>query len=186
MWLVVSSIPHYHIVSTFNCLQFVLKTECLCFFVENWMQKYSQEGFFPTYVQPKHQSDEHTKNGASDFQHLIWLFWVCQISLSWYNIDYFQCFDLITINFNWCAWVGSIIQQEISSMKLHKPLLTHSVNHFSIHFSIPSPYTAQIFFLHFCCIFTLLEIIQHNMLLFSSIFNIKMATQKFTNFDKFF
>ena len=161
------------------------------FFIENWMQKYSQEGFFfSTYVQPRHQSDEHNQMGASDFQHLIWLFWVCQLSLSWYNIDCFQCFDLITINFNWSAWLGSIIQQEISSMKLRKPLLTHSIiNHFSIHFSIPSPYTAQIFFfffLHFCCIFTFLEIIQHNMLLFPSIFNIKMATQKFTNFDKFF
>ena len=36
--------------------------------------------------------------------------------------------------------------------------------------------------------FTFLEIIKHNMpkmLLFSSIFNIKMATQKFTNFGKF-
>ena len=45
------------------------------------------------------------------------------------------------------------------------------------------------FFLLFSCIFTLLEIIKHNtpkMLLFSSILNIKMATQKFTNFDKSF
>ena len=37
--------------------------------------------------------------------------------------------------------------------------------------------------------YTSLEIIKHNMLkmlLFSSIFTIKMVTQKFTNFDKFF
>ena len=42
---------------------------------------------------------------------------------------------------------------------------------------------------HCSCVFTIVEIIKHdmlNMLLFSSIFNIKMATQKFTSFDKFF
>ena len=41
----------------------------------------------------------------------------------------------------------------------------------------------------FSWVFTFLEIIKHNipkMLLFSSILNIKMASQKFTNFDKSF
>ena len=48
-------------------------------------------------------------------------------------------------------------------------------------------HTLHKFFLHFSYVFTFLEIIKHNMLkmLFSSIFNIKMVTQKFTNFDKF-
>ena len=33
------------------------------------MQKYGQEGFFLlTYVEPKHQSDEHNQAGANDFQ----------------------------------------------------------------------------------------------------------------------
>ena len=44
------------------------------------------------------------------------------------------------------------------------------------------------FFVCFSCVFTFLEIIKHNMskcCLFSCTFNIKMATQKFTNFDKF-
>ena len=44
-------------------------------------------------------------------------------------------------------------------------------------------------FLCFSCIFTFLEIIKHNMwkcCLFSSIFNIKMATHQFTNFGKCF
>ena len=44
-------------------------------------------------------------------------------------------------------------------------------------------------FFAFSCIFTFLEIIKRNMpkmLLFSSTFNIKMATQKFNDFDKFF
>ena len=39
------------------------------------MWKYGQEGFFLlTYVEPKHQSDEHNQAGANDFQCLIWIF----------------------------------------------------------------------------------------------------------------
>ena len=53
------------------------------------------------------------------------------------------------------------IQREISSTKLLKPLLTHSVSH--------SPFSILctnlfFFFLHFSCIFSFLEIIRHNML----------------------
>ena len=64
-----------------------------------------------------------------------------------------------------------------------KPLLTRSVGHstFSIH-------CMNLFFVCFSCIFTFLEIIKHNMaknVAYFSIFNIKMATQKITNFDKF-
>ena len=32
-------------------------------------------------------SDEHYQAGANDFQHLIWIFWVCQLSPAWYNVD---------------------------------------------------------------------------------------------------
>ena len=45
------------------------------------------------------------------------------------------------------------------------------------------------FLLHFSCVFIFIGIIKHNIWkcwIFSSIFNIKMATQKFTNFDEFF
>ena len=56
-----------------------------------------------------------------------------------------------------------------------------------------SPYTAQIFFffLYISVEFlTFLEVMKHsmpkNVAFFPSIFNIKMATQKFANFDKFF
>ena len=43
--------------------------------IENLMWKYGQEGFFRlTYVEPKHQSDEHNQAGANDFQRLIWIF----------------------------------------------------------------------------------------------------------------
>ena len=93
------------------------------------------------------------------------------------------CFDLIAVNFNWSTQLWSIIQWEICSTKLLKPLLTRSISPstFSIH--------CTNLFLRFSYVFTFLEIIKHNMpkmLLFSSIFNVKMATQKFTNFDKFF
>ena len=53
----------------------------------------------------------------------------------------------------------------------------------------PFLYTAQIYFLHFSCISPFPEIIKHNipkMFISSSLFSTKMATQKFTNFDKFF
>ena len=85
------------------------------------------------------------------------------------------CFDLISINLNWSTRLWSIVQWEISSTKLRKPLGTHSISQrtLSIH--------CTNLFLCFSCVFTFLEIIKHNMpkmLLFSSIFNIKMTTQK--------
>ena len=83
---------------------------------------------------------------------------------------------------NWSTQSWSIIQWEISSMKLCKPLLTCLISH-----SMVSIHCTNIF-LHCGCAFTFPEIIMHDMpkmLLFSSIFNIKMATHKFTSFDKF-
>ena len=55
--------------------------------VENRMWKYGQEGFLRlTYVEPKHQSNSHNQAGANDFQPLIWIFWVFQLSPMWYNV----------------------------------------------------------------------------------------------------
>ena len=70
-----------------------------------------------------------------------------------------------------------------STKKLHKPLLTCSISHsaFSIH--------CTNLFLYFRCVFTFLEIIKHNTpkcCIFFSIFSIKIAAQKFTDFDKFY
>ena len=78
-------------------------------------------------MEPKHQRDEHNHAGASDFQHLIW---VCWLSPVWYNV-----LDLIAINFNWSNRPWNFVQREISSTKLHKPLLTHLINYstFSIY-----------------------------------------------------
>ena len=119
---------------------------------------------------------------------MIYIFGVCQLSPTWYNVDCSQLMfwmfliDLITINFNCSTRLWSIIQREIASVKLRKPLLTHSISH-----SIFTHCTSLFFC--FSCVLTFLEIIKHNMLkmcVFSSIFNIKMATQIFTNFDKNF
>ena len=66
---------------------------------------------------------------------LVWLSCICQLSPMWYNIDCSQCLDFIAINFNWSTWPWSIVQWNISSTKLHKPLLIHSNHHstFSIY-----------------------------------------------------
>ena len=89
---------------------------------------------------------------------LMWIFWVCWLSPLWYNVDcsqlmsWFDCYQL-----HWSTQPWSSIQQEISSTKLCKPLLTHSISHstFSIH--------CISLFLHFSYVFSFLEIIKHNM-----------------------
>ena len=55
------------------------------------MWTYGREGFFCLiYVEPKHRSDSHNQAGANDFQRLIWIFGVCRLSPTWYNIDHSQ------------------------------------------------------------------------------------------------
>ena len=137
---------------------------------------------FFAYVEPKHQSNEHTQAGVNDFQRLIWIFWVCRLPPMWYNIDCSQVmswFDRYQLQLIYLT-----VEQRPARNPQQKTLQTtfDTFNHstFSIH--------STNLFLHFSCFFTFLEIIKHNMpkMCFSSIFNIKMATQKFTNFDKFF
>ena len=118
---------------------------------EIWLRKF----FCLTCVEPKDQSNEHNQAGANDFQHLIWIFWVCLLSPLWYNIDHSQLmsqFDSYQLQL-----VYPTMEWEISSMKLRKPLLTHSISHsiFSIH--------CTNVFLYFSCVFTFLEIIKHDM-----------------------
>ena len=97
--------------------------------------------------------------------------------------DLKQCIDLIAVNFNWSTPPCSIIQWEISSTKFIKPLLTHSISHSTFLYC-----TNFFLFGVSFVIFTFLEIIKLNMLkcyFFPAPFNIKMAIQKFINFDKF-
>ena len=130
------------------------------------MRKYGQEGFCHlTYVEPKHLRDVHNQAGANDFHRLIWIFPVCRLSPVWYNVDCSQLisrFDRYQLQLVYLT--VEIVQREISSSKLRKPLLTCSISHstFSIH--------CTNLFLRFSCVFTFLEIIKHNMpkmLLFS-------------------
>ena len=117
-----------------------------------------QEGFFClAYEKSKQHNNEHNQGGANDIQSLIWIFWICQVSPAWYNIDHSQYLHLITINLSWSARSWSIIQQDTSSMKHRKPVLTCliSPSTFSIH--------CTNLFWHFSCIFTFLKIIKHNM-----------------------
>ena len=77
---------------------------------------------------------------------LIWIFSVCHLSLTWYNINRLQLMSWF--NFSWTTQLWSIIQREISDMKLHKTLLMCSINHstFSVH-SLHKSFFA--FHLHF-------------------------------------
>ena len=63
------------------------RTFSLCFSRESHAEIWSRRFFCLTYVEPKHQSDSHNQAGANDFQRLIWIFWVCQLSPAWSNVD---------------------------------------------------------------------------------------------------
>ena len=137
------------------------------------MWKYGQEGFFRlTYVEPKHQSDSHNQAGTNDFQRLIRIFWVRRLSPSWYNVDCsqlmsrFDCYQL----------------QLVYPTVEHRPAknLQHKTSQTTFDMFDQSQHLFHILHKSFFAFLIFLEIIKHNMLkmlVFSSIFNIKMATQ---------
>ena len=43
-----------------------------------------------TQLRPNAVKTKHNQADAHDFQCLIWIFWICWLSPSWYNIDYSQ------------------------------------------------------------------------------------------------
>ena len=116
---------------------------------------------------------------------MIWIFWVCQLSSAWYNIDCSQL--MFQFDCNQLQPVYLTMEHRPARNPQHKsrkPLLTRSMSYSN--FSI---YYTNLFFLHFSCVFICLKIIKHDMLhmlLIFSIFNIKMAAQNFINFDKLF
>ena len=81
------------------------------------------------------------------------------ISPTWYDIDCSQLMSQFdTINFNWSTRLWNIIQREISSTKLHKPLLTHfKKSQHLLHTLHKSFFAFQLHFYFF-------EIIKHNVL----------------------
>ena len=131
------------------------------------MWKCCQEGFFClTYVDPKHQSDWHTHAGANDFQCLIWIFWICQLSPTWYNGD---CSKLM-------SWFDHYqFHLDYRTMEHHP---ARNLQHKTLQTTFDTFYQSQhflhilqksFFFLHFSCVFTFLEI-KHNMPKMSHIF----------------
>ena len=117
-------------------------------------------------------SFQHNQAVANDFQCLIWILWVCQLSpvgVTFTALHY--CIYLTAVNFT------GLLDCAMSSSE--KSPAQNSANHFWHLQSVtaPSSYTAQTFLcVCFSCIFTFLDIIKHNMLkmVFSSIFCIKV------------
>ena len=126
---------------------------------------------------------KHNQAGADDSECLIWIFWVCRLSPTWYTVD---CSQVLTQLY--CYHV----QQVYPTME-HHPTKNHSqeTSQNALDMFNQSQhlfYTLQKS-LCFAYIFTFLEIIKHTMTkccFFSSIFNIKMAIQKSTNFVNIF
>ena len=170
MWLVVvhfacptiSSVPHYCTVSTFHLSsQFVFKMERFHYVsVENRMRQYCQEGFFRlTMWNPNIKVINITKL-------------VQMIFHTWFGyfeyVSYLLC-DITLIVLNYVSiWslTTSTGPPDHGASSSEKSAAWNFANHFWHVLSVaaPSPYTAQIFFLCFSCIFTFLEIIKHNML----------------------
>ena len=88
---------------------------------------------------------------------LIWIFQVCWLSPTWYNIDCSQCLDLITINFNWPTQPWSIAHRETSSTKTSQS----SFDMFYQSWHLLHALHKSFFCLCFSYIFTFLEIIKH-------------------------
>ena len=101
--------------------------------------------------------------------------------LSWYNID---CSQLMSqFDHYHFRLVSATMEHHAVRKNPGQNFTNHSRHFWSV--TVPSQYTAEIFF----CVFKLHFYLSWNnkasyakMLLFSFIFNTKMATQKFTNF----
>ena len=117
----------------------------------------SRRFFRLTSVEPKHQNNSHNQAGANDFQHLIWIFWVCRLSLAWYNVDHSQLmsrFDRYQL-------------QLVYPTMEHCPArnLQHETSQTTFDTFDQSQHLFHILHKSLCfsCIFTFLEIIKHNM-----------------------
>ena len=80
------SIPYYYAVLTFHCpSQFVLKIECFWCVLSRELCVEIQSRIFSLMWNPNIKMMNITKR--MDFQCLIWMFWVCQLPPTWYNVD---------------------------------------------------------------------------------------------------
>ena len=121
-------------------------------------------------------------SGANDFQHLVWVFWVCQLYTVWYNSACSQLISQFDHHQHQLAY-PTVAYCPVRNLQLKTLQTAFHTFHQSQH--LPTHCTHL--FLHFSCVFTFLEIIKHMMprMLLFFIFNIKIAIQKFTNFDVF-
>ena len=128
----ITSIPRYCTVSTLHRQsQFVLKMKRLHYVsVENHMREYCQ-GFFHLILWNLNIKAINItklvqmifKAWLGSFEYVGYLLrGIMLIVLDW-------CLNLIAINFNWSTSLWSIVQREISSTKLRKPLLTCLISH---------------------------------------------------------
>ena len=110
---------------------------------------------------------------------LIWIFWVCRLSPTWYKVD---CSQIMT-------------RFALYQLQLVYPAMEHCPGRNPQHKTSQTTFDTfdqSQHFLHtlhkslcFSCAFTFLEIMKHNIpecCIFSSIFNIKMVTQKIHQF----
>ena len=107
-WWWFISLLHNHFHSTLSysihfsspiTISFKSETFSLCWNRETQVEMWSRI-FSSTYLEPKHQGNQHKQAGSNDFQCLVWIFSVCRLSLVWYGVDcsQFDCYQLQMIH----------------------------------------------------------------------------------------
>jgi hypothetical protein len=110
---------------------------------------WSRRFFSLTYIELKHQSNEHNQAGTNEFWNLIWIFWICQLSPAWYNVD---CSELMSQFVSYQLQLVCLTVECRPAKNLHHET---SQTTFDIAFSL---HIAHIFFFRCCSyIFTFLE-----------------------------
>ena len=107
----------------------------------------------------------------------IWIFWVCQLSPAWYNID---CSQLMSLFDRYQLQLVCPTVEHRPARTVEIPPAWNFINHFWHVWSVTAHtlYTAQIFFcvsVAFLPFLKLQSIICQKCCIFSSIFNIKMV-----------
>ena len=97
--------------------------------------------------------------GVNDFQHLIWIFWVCQLSPMWYNTDFsinVPIWSLLLLT-RLCNHGTSCSAKKIQDKTSQITFDTFDQSQHLLNILKKS------FFVCLSCIFTFLEIIKHHM-----------------------
>ena len=137
-----------------------------------------------TYVETKHQSDEHNQAGTNGFQLLIWIFWVCQLSPTCYNTDCSQLMSLFD-RYQLQLVYPTVEHHPVRNLQHETSQTTFDMFDQSQHLlhTLPKPFFA--FQLRFYLSWNKETRYAKNVAFFFHL-HFKMATHKFTSFDKFF